>query len=224
MRILIYDQRCKGPGQTLWLSRSFRAGARLFGGERFFDAVIPSTSWAQALRETLRVAQHRGIDEIQMWGHGKWGRALIGHDSLDASVLSPPGGLAASLTALGRHMRSPRATLWFRTCETLGANAGHDFVQRLSSQLGARVAGHTYIIGPLQSGLHVVSPGERPSWTATEGIAEGSARAPRRARWSSPRAPNTITCLRRTLPANFSTGSQAHPAAPSDPSGPPASY
>ena len=103
VRILIYDQHCRGPGKSRWLSRSFRAGASLFGGARFFDAVIPSTSWAQALRETLRVAHHQSIDEIQVWGHGKWGRALIGDDTLDASALSQPGELAASLRALGRH-------------------------------------------------------------------------------------------------------------------------
>ncbi len=201
MRILIYDRDCEGPGATRWLSRSFAIGAKLFGRARFFDAVIPSRSWAQALRATLDAADHHAIDEIQFWGHGKWGRALLGAESLDLPALSGRGELPHLLSEVGRHMRSSDATLWFRTCETLGAHTGHDFGRRLSEQVGARIAGHTYIIGPLQSGLHILAPGVAPSWSPTEGIAEGTAHDPRRSYWSAPNAPNTITCLRRTLPS-----------------------
>ncbi|MGB1700273.1 MAG: hypothetical protein ACPHRO_09985, partial [Nannocystaceae bacterium] len=94
-------------------------------------------------------------------------------------------------------------TLWFRTCETFGAQPGHDFARHLAAHMGARVAGHTYIIGPLQSGLHLLAPGQRPAWSDSEGLAEGTPQAPLRARWSSISAPNTITCLRRSLPAHI---------------------
>lgn len=206
MRILIYDHDCKGPGPTHWLAHSFRLGVKVFGGARFFDAVIPSESWAQALRGVLCASTHEAIEEIQFWGHGKWGRALIGEESLDRAVVTGPGELPDLMKEVGTRMPSPTATLWFRTCETLGAQPGQEFARHLSEQIGARVAGHTYIIGPLQSGLHILPPGEAPSWPAMEGVAVGSVEKPRRAHWSSLAAPNTITCLRRTLPTTLTRG------------------
>ena len=65
---------------------------------------------------------------------------------------------------------------------------------------GCRAAGHTYIIGPLQSGLHAIAPGGTPHWSTYEGLDVGSPEKPRRALWSIPGAPNTISCLRVNLP------------------------
>ncbi|MEO6419774.1 MAG: hypothetical protein ABIP39_10225, partial [Polyangiaceae bacterium] len=66
--------------------------------------------------------------------------------------------------------------------------------------LAARVAGHTFIIGFHQSGLHGLAPGMRADWSPEEGLAEGSAEEPKRAKWSTPRAPRTITCLAGQVP------------------------
>ncbi len=95
---------------------------------------------------------------------------------------------------------APGALVWLRTCESFGAHAGHDFAMRLADTLGARVAGHTFVIGYRQSGLHALAPGQRAAWPADEGLADGSADAPLRARGSSWRAPRTITALTPRLP------------------------
>jgi hypothetical protein len=59
------------------------------------------------------------------------------------------------------------------------------------------------VLGPYQSGLHTLVPGERPNWSAREGLLEGTAADPRRALWSAPREPNTITCLHGRIPAGY---------------------
>lgn len=71
---------------------------------------------------------------------------------------------------------------------------------RLADWSGARVAGHTRVIGFHQSGLHGLSPGMRPSWSVAEGLARGTPDAPELAEGSRPWAPNTITCLHNSVP------------------------
>jgi hypothetical protein len=95
--------------------------------------------------------------------------------------------------------------VWFRCCEVFGAHRGIDFAQRLADFLGVRVAGHTYVIGWHQSGLHGLSPGVRADWSPSEGLVEGTPDAPVKARWSVPWAPHTISCLSNTVPAGWFT-------------------
>ena len=90
---------------------------------------------------------------------------------------------------------------WFRTCETFGARRGIAFAEQLSDSLGARVAGHTYVIGFQQSGLHGLFPGARADWSPDEGLVEGTPDDPVRARWSHRSAPHTITALSGRVPA-----------------------
>ena len=77
-----------------------------------------------------------------------------------------------------REQLAPNALIWFRTCETLGANAGIEFAERLADWTGARIAGHTHVIGFHQSGLHALAPGVAADWSPTEGLVEGTADAP----------------------------------------------
>jgi hypothetical protein len=170
-------------------------GAQLYRGLRRVDAVVGVSSWDEAL---AWLAQHEAISEIQYWGHGKWGRAYVDYDILDATSLA--GRHRAGLEAV-RERLAPDALVWFRTCELFGAHAGHDFAQRLADFLGTRVAGHTYVIGYHQSGLHGLLPGMRPHWSPDEGLKEGTADDPRRGRWSLPWSPNTISCLTGAVPA-----------------------
>jgi hypothetical protein len=137
------------------------------------------------------------IDEIQYWGHGKWGRVMIGDDVLDGDAIASRHRPAVDAI---RACLAPDALVWLRTCETFGAYAGHDFAQRLGDAFGARVAGHTHVIGWYQSGLHGLAPGMRPHWPADEGLADGTPAAPIAARASSRRAPHTITCLAGAVP------------------------
>ena len=192
-RLLVYDRTCT-DGIT-GLSRAWSAGATLYRGLRRIEDRRGVASWDEAF--DWLAAQQEPISQIQYWGHGKWGCALVDNDVFDASRLRDKRFDAI------RERLTPDALLWFRTCETFGAQAGHDFAQRLADRLGCRVAGHTYIIGFHQSGLHGLAPGVKPDWSADEGLEEGTAAAPVRAKWSKPWAPRTITCLGSKVPEQW---------------------
>jgi hypothetical protein len=166
------------------------------------DATFGARSFAEALDFALRTAKDRPIGELQYWGHGKWGSILLDRESLDRRALAPGHALRPKLEAL-RERLSPGALLWFRTCETLGARAGQDFAAALGDFTGASVAGHTYVIGYFQSGLHLLPPGVLPSWSPAEGLLAGTPEDPRRARDSGPSEPNTITCFTPRVPASL---------------------
>lgn len=190
MRLLVYDR-------TDRLSPVWRSGSVLYRGLRRIDAAKGVASWDEAF---AWLATHENIAEIQYWGHGKWGRGLVDRASFDAETLR--GEHAAAIEAI-RERLAPDALWWFRTCETFGAHAGHDFAQRLADTLGARVAGHTYVIAFQQSGLHGLAPGMRPDWSVDEGLALGTADDPKKALWSKRSAPNTITALTGAIPADW---------------------
>lgn len=200
-RLLIYDRTCAGgPGKAFGLSTAWSVGAGLYRGLGRLDGSHGVGSWEEALDW---LGAHDGpIAEVQYWGHGRWGEVFVDEDVLDARVLSRRHRLYPKMEAV-RERLSPGALVWFRTCETLGAARGIAFARRLSDFLGARVAGHTFIIGFHQSGLHGVAPGCAADWSAEEGLAEGSADEPRKARWSSPLAPRTITCLAGRVPEGW---------------------
>lgn len=199
LRVIVYDRTCTGRPALPGLTHSWIAGAWLYGRLGRIDATVGVQSWAEAFDWLARVEPERRIAEVQYWGHGKWGEARVDRERLDGRSLLRGSDHRAGLDAL-RARLTDEALLWFRTCETAGADVGHRFVQDLSADLGARVAGHTYIIGPWQSGLHWVDPGEAPGWDPAEGLREGTPAAPKRALWSKPGAPRTITCLTGQLP------------------------
>lgn len=219
---MVYDRGCRGrpllPGRLLGgltlpgLTHSWIAGGALYKGLGRLDAYAPASSWAEAFAFLL--AQPGPIREVQYWGHGKWGRAFIGRDVLDEDALQPGHPLHDPLARLRDRLvpaaapseagddddRAPR--LWFRTCETFGKPSGHSFARALARFLGARVAGHTYVIGPWQSGLHTLGPDDEPTWSETEGLPGGD-EAATKALMSAPWAPHTITCLDGRVPAGF---------------------
>jgi hypothetical protein len=190
-RLLLFDRTCPR------LSATWSAGSVMYRALGRVDAAHGSTSWDDAFAwiENRKDA----IDELQFWGHGKWGCALIDKEALDARALSKAHAMHEHLEAL-RARLAPNALVWFRTCETFGAVRGIDFARRLSDFLGTRVAGHTFVIGFHQSGLHGLTPGATADWSADEGLAEGTAENPKRAKWSTPIAPRTITCLTGKVP------------------------
>lgn len=203
LRLLVYDRTCIPGAGRAPLSIAWRAGASLYRALDRVDASFGAASWSEAIAWLLAVDPSARIGEIQYWGHGRWGRALCGADELDRGALAR-GPLAAPLVALReRLLPDGAALLWFRTCELFGARAGHDFARAWSDFLGARVAGHTFVIGFHQSGLHSLRPGETPSWPLDEGLARGTPDAPEAARGSRPWAPNTVTCFHGKIPAGF---------------------
>lgn len=204
LRLMIYDRSCRGRRALPGLSHAWWAGAKLYRTLRRLDAYRGVDSWEEALEFLADFPSDRPIAEVQYWGHGKWGSARVRQQVLDRNALHLKHPLHSRMKAVrDRMLPSGQALWWFRTCETLGARPGHHLAIDLSEFLDARVAGHTFIIGHVQSGLHSLAPGERPTWSEEEGLREGSPDEPRRAYWSRLRAPNTITCLRGTIPEGY---------------------
>jgi hypothetical protein len=201
LRLIVYDatQRRRKPAA---LGLSWEYGAQLYRGLGRIDAAYGARSFADAFAWLAAHDPSRPIEELQFWGHGKWGRLFIEGESLDRRVLGQGHEHHRGFCAFRERLR-PNALLWFRTCETLGAAAGQDFAAALGDATGARVAGHTYVIGFFQSGLHCLPPGAFPHWAASEGLAHGSPTRPERALASGPSAPNTITCLAGSIPDGY---------------------
>ena len=191
LRLLIYDRTCAGRHGLPGLSRAWWAGAQLYRTRGLLDGQCAAASWSEALEFLVNEQPERAVSEVQFWGHGKWGDARIDREVLDADAALRRHALNPALRRL-RERLTPNALWWFRTCETLGARRGQDFARIWADFLGARVAGHTYIIGFWQSGLRALRPGEEARWDPREGVEPGSTNAPA---WSAASAPNTITCF-----------------------------
>jgi hypothetical protein len=201
LRLLVYDrtQRVRSPRA---LGVAWQAGSHLYRGLGRIDAAYGARSWTDAFEFLTEFATEQSVAELQFWGHGKWGRALIDGESFDRRAFASSHPLFSRITEF-RQRLEPGALVWFRTCETLGARPGQDFARALADHLGVRVAGHTFVIGFFQSGLHSLVPGARPTWSVDEGLAGGSPEQPERALSSSPARPNTITCLNGAIPEGF---------------------
>ena len=203
LKLVVYDRTCVTGYPWPGLSRYWGAGARLYRGLGRVDGSHAVTSWADALNRLIDCEPGRSIAEVQFWGHGKWGEARIGAEVLNLRTLLHTDPLATRIDRLRARLASDSALFWFRTCETFGALPGQAFARAFSERLGCRAAGHTYIIGYWQSGLHSIEPGGLPAWPSDEGLRHGSPAAPESARASSRRAPNTITCLDGRVPQGF---------------------
>ena len=200
---MVYDRTCRGAFALPGLSHAWWTGGHLYRALSRIDRFAGFAEWPAALRWLAEVEPDRAIGEIQLWCHGKWGHARLDRTPLDASALAASHAWNGELRAIRDRLVGPDALVWFRTCETFGANAGHDFARRFTDFMGCRASGHTYVIGAWQSGLHSLRPGERPSWAVDEGLREGTADAPERAHGSAPTAPNTITCFHGSVPVTF---------------------
>lgn len=188
------------------LTHSWWIGGALYGALGRLDDRRGFSDWDSALRWLAEHRSDQAIAEIQFWGHGKWGCAKIDGAPLGLESLDPQHPHHDALVAIRERMRAPAGELplwWFRTCETFGADDGHAFARAWTEFFRCRAAGHTYIIGPYQSGLHTLTPGQRPHWSPTEALIEGTAAEPVRALWSTRREPNTITCLHSKIPAGY---------------------
>jgi len=201
LRLMVFDRTCRDA--PVGLSRAWSMGGRLYRQLGRLDGFLGASSWQEALQWLVSFEAGRPLQQIQFWGHGKWGCALIDRQPLDRSCLAASQPLRPLLDRITPRLAGPDALLWFRTCETLGAVAGQDFACALTDRIGCRVAGHTHIIGFYQSGLHSLAPGEQPTWPADEGLRRGTPAAPGEALASRPWAPNTITCLTGRIPEGF---------------------
>jgi hypothetical protein len=203
LRLLVYDRTCTetyGVGlSTLW-----GAGAGVYRALQRHDASYGATSWADALAWLASYEADRRIAEIQYWGHGKWGSVKIDTDGFGSAELAASHAHAPAIDAIrDRLLPNGESLLWFRTCEAFGADAGIDFAYSLAHRLRAKVAGHTYIIGALQSGLRALEPGKRPRWSSHEGLRDGTPAAPKRAFGSRVLAPRTVHFMANTFPQRW---------------------
>ena len=200
LRLMVYDRTCKSRG--VGLSTVWGAGAGVYRGLGRHHASKGVESWAEALAWIANYSPDRRIGEIQYWGHGKWGCIYVASDGLSSAALAPEHAHAPAIDAI-RDRLTPSSLVWLRTCEAFGADAGIDFAYRLAHRLRARVAGHTYIIGALQSGLRVLEPGMRPRWSASEGLEEGTPANPKSAFTSRLLAPRTIQFMTNSFPQKW---------------------
>ncbi len=185
------------------MSHSWYAGSLLYRAMGRFDGVFAARRWQPALDWLLDVSRDRPIAEVQFWGHGKWGGAMVGCEAVSAAALKESHAFYPSLAGLRERMSGPDALWWFRTCETFGADKGQRFARAWTRFFGCRAAGHTYIIGAWQSGLHLLHADAEPDWSNAEGLAAGNAAAPLKALWSGPLQPNTVSCLRGNVPSYY---------------------
>lgn len=190
LRIMLFDKSCRGRGLAPGLSHAWAGGGVLFRALGRFDAVHGAWSWAAALDWLIAASASRSIAEIQFWGHGEWGGLWIDEELMTVAALEP-GHYLHDRLAIVRSRLAPDALWWFRSCDVFGTQTGHDFARAWTRFFGCRAAGHTHQIMMLQSGLHVLAPGEEPDWPLDEGIEPGLAHA----RDSSVFAPHTITFL-----------------------------
>jgi hypothetical protein len=202
LRLMLYDRTCWG-GRPPGLTGAWLAGGWLYRALGRLDVFRGIAGWEEGLQWLATVAPGRPIAELQYWGHGNWGLVRAGRQRLDVRALEPTHPLNPLLVQVrDRLLPEGRSLWWFRTCETFGTDAGHTFAREWSRFFDCRVAGHTHVIGPWQSGLHLLEPGQEPHWPQDEGLPPGVPR-PARARWSTRRGPNTVSFLSGRIPDAF---------------------
>jgi hypothetical protein len=185
------------------LTRAWQVGRGLYRALGRLDGALGAASWGEALDWLGTYRPEQRIAEVQFWGHGQWGLARLGAEQLDESALDAGYIHHARLRRIaGRLLPGDQGLWWFRTCETFGTDRGQAFARAWTGFLGCRAAGHTYVIGVWQSGLHSLRPGEAPTWSIDEGLRSDERRLAF-ALSSRPGAPNTITCLHGQVPAGF---------------------
>lgn len=201
---MVYDATWAGRRRFMQtvLTSSWVAGGALYRAMGRLDAVYGARSWTDALAWLCSVEPGRPIAEVQYWGHGRWGRLYVADEVLDERALVDGHPRHDDLLALRARLAGPGSLFWFRTCETFGREAGHSFATSWTRFFGCRAAGHTYVIGPFQSGLHSLSPGQTPTWSTREGLPDG-VDEPKLALMSRATAPNTITCLHGQIPEGW---------------------
>jgi hypothetical protein len=194
IRLMTYDDTdWAGEG----LTTSWFAGGKLYKLFRTLDLVRPASSWREAFDWLSTVEPDKKIDVWQFWGHGSPGSVYIDGTPLTADALIPGHQFHNDLLVLKDRLHS-NSLVWFRTCSTFNGRIGKKFAVDLANFLGCRVAAHTFIIGPFQSGLHSIKPGQEPSWSDDEGRnSKGESLM------SMPWYTNTITCLHGNVPKGW---------------------
>lgn len=176
-RVMIYDDTDTKPGVEL--ADAWAVGGWLYRAFRSLDICRGFGTWRQALHWLESLGP---VDSVQYWGHGSPGAVWLGGQQLDVSDLARV---------------KVRELFWLRTCASFAGDKGRALATDMSRTLNCVVAGHTHNIGPLQSGLRSLSPGETPTWSLEEGLVDGKPVG------SRPWTVNTITCLHGQVPERW---------------------
>jgi hypothetical protein len=188
----------------LGLSHSWFAGGVLYKTLRRLDACGGFADWIEALTWVASYREDEPISEIQFWGHGSPGCVWMKNEALAhfSTDWNKQSATTEALWAIRSRLRAD-SLIWFRTCSTFAGEKGQQFAKAWATGMNCRVAGHTHIIGLLQSGLRSIVPEQEPSWPSDEGILQGTPARPTRMQPSSLRAKNTITCLHGDVPEGW---------------------
>jgi hypothetical protein len=177
-RLIVYDNTENGIKEWFW---------RRYVQVRVGWKKIGVSSWADAHGKIFNaVRPGTRLMELQWWGDGSPGAPRI-------NGKTPPDDFWQTLSSLV----TPESLIWFRMCSVFFGDKGRAFAQATARTLGCRVAGHTYVIGPWQSGLRTLRPGQTPDlhWLYTG------------ADWtqvkSGPFRPRTIFCTRMSVPGGW---------------------
>jgi hypothetical protein len=196
--VMFYDAS-KWAGEQLRLS--WITGGHFYKMFRSLEEVKGCLGWHEALEYLISVQPERKIDSIQFWGHGSPGTVWINGETLNMRSLLASSKHRALLLKLKERLSSD-SVVWFRSCNVAATSEGQLFMQSLANILGCRIAAHTFIVHPWQSGLHTVGPGEEPDWPVDEGVSvnkDGSLKM----LISKPWSPNTVFCLTSKIPKGW---------------------
>lgn len=191
--IMFYDNS-DWAGEQLRLS--WVTGGQFYKMFRGIEHHAGFSSWVEALKWLCSVEPNKKINSIQFWGHGTPGRVWINGETLSARSVLASSEHRKFLLDLSERM-DENAFVWFRSCNVFAGHEGKLFAVTMSKILNCKIAAHTYIVGPWQSGLHTIKPDEKPSWSVEEGI-DGE-----KFKWSMPWSPNTVFCLTNKFPEEW---------------------
>lgn len=191
---MFYD-KSKWAGEHL--TSSWFAGGLLYKTVRSLDVCVGVDSWQEAFEWLANVEPSKKISMIQFWGHGSPGNVWINGDSINNNIIRKDNQYH-ELALKIRDRLTDDAVIWLRGCSIFQGKKGQTFAKRWTKFWGCTVAAHTYIIGPFQSGLYTLEPGQEPYWDEGEGIDEKG-----EAEWSRFWKPRTIFCLRGYIPKGW---------------------
>lgn len=204
-RLMIYDDTTIEDGWDGFgsdaLAYSWLAGGRLYRWFRWLDTVQGVTSWDEALDWLIEQGKKEPISQIQFWGHGSWGRAWIGKESIGRLTIHEESSVHDKFEELKNYLADD-ALIWFRTCSTFGNERGIQFAKEFTEWMNCKIAAHTHIIGWWQGGLHSLKPGQDPYWSPDEGVRK-LPDGKEESIWSTRKTPNTIRCFNGHLPEGW---------------------
>lgn len=196
--IMIYDSSDWAGKQ---LRFSWITGGKFYKWFRGVEHHAGFSDWLEAIDWILSVEPNRKINSIQYWGHGSQGKVWMNGSAMSVRSFVEASEINKKLNLLKQRL-TPESVIWFRCCNVFAGNEGKIFSITSSNFFNCKIAAHTYIVGPWQSGLHTLKPFQRPSWPINEGL-EVQPDGKIKKLWSTPWAPNTVFCLSNKIPEDW---------------------